>query len=230
MSRTDDWSSRGGTDATLLRRLMSRFSLFVREKQFAWFEQNVSFTANESVLDVGISTDESLPDTNFFEKRYPYPGNITIASVEDCKHLVHRYNVKSFVQISEKSPLPFADESFDIVVSWATVEHAGSRDQQEYFLRELLRVGKKVFVTTPDRLSIYEPHTTVFFLHYLPQRWFRAIAKKMGKHFWAQEKHLNILSFYDLRRMLYNTPITVERFKLFGIIPSHIIMYGKTRK
>lgn len=43
--------------------------------------------------------------THFFEKLYPYKGNITIASIEDCNFLVEKFGSKGFVQNKSKEPL-----------------------------------------------------------------------------------------------------------------------------
>ena len=65
--------------------------------------------------------------------------------------------------------LPFADGAFDVVHSNAVIEHVGGRDRQEAFVREALRVGRRVFLTTPNRWFPIEVHTRLPLVHWLPE-------------------------------------------------------------
>ncbi len=58
--------------------------------------------------------------------------------------------------------------SFDVVFSNAVIEHVGDRERQEALVREALRVGRRVFVTTPNRWFPIEVHTRLPFVHWLP--------------------------------------------------------------
>src|SRR3989344_2991884 len=224
MNISSHWSS-CGTDAHVIRRLMSYVSLRVRCKQYEYFIQLIRPGKNDSILDVGVSPNMRLHDTNFFEKQYPYKKRVTIASIENCQHIEKQFGLKRFVRIREDGKIPVADHSFDCVVSWATLEHTGNRISQYTFLQELCRVGKHVFVTTPDRLAIYEPHTTFFFLHWLPLPLFRRVARFLGKPFWAQEKNLNPLTFHEAQELAGRLGLTVMQWKICGVLPSHLIFY-----
>ena len=111
------------------------------------------------------------------------------------------------------------------MVSWATLEHVGSYKQQEDFINELLRVGKEVFITTPYRGTFYEPHSGFFFLHWLPLNLFRKICSFTGKQFWADEGNLNPLYVRDILKMKLDSKINIKVYKMFKIIPSHLIIY-----
>jgi hypothetical protein len=105
--------------------------------------------ANDKILDVGVTPDRTLIDSNFFEALYPHPSMITATSIEDASFLEEAYPGLRFVQTG-RDGLPFEDKAFDVVVSFAVLEHVGTADDQKRFVQELLRVGKKVFLTTPD--------------------------------------------------------------------------------
>ncbi len=51
----------------------------------------------------------------------------------------------------------------------AVLEHVGTRDDQLLFLREVRRVGRRVFLTTPNRHFPVEVHTRTPLLHWLPK-------------------------------------------------------------
>ena len=63
---------------------------------------------------------------------------------------------------------PFDDGSFDVVFSNAVIEHVGDRERQGQLVREALRVGRRVFLTTPNRWFPVEVHTRLPFVHWLP--------------------------------------------------------------
>src|SRR5947208_15220808 len=73
--------------------------------------------------------------------------------------------------------MPFPDKHFDIVFSNAVVERAGNSEDQAAFISEACRVGRRVFITTPNRWFPVEHHTAVPLLHYLPKRMYRVILR-----------------------------------------------------
>ena len=85
--------------------------------------------------------------------------------------------------------LPFADRTFDIVSSNAVVEHVGDRDRQRRFVEEAQRVGRHVFVTTPNRWFPLEVHTRLPLVHWLPDDVAGRAYDLAGKS-WARENHL----------------------------------------
>jgi len=71
--------------------------------------------------------------------------------------------------------LPFRDGAFDIVFSNSVIEHVGSAESQHNFAREVMRVGRAFWVQTPNRWFPIEQHLLTPLIHWLPQRWQRAI-------------------------------------------------------
>ncbi|TAK40065.1 MAG: class I SAM-dependent methyltransferase [Lysobacteraceae bacterium] len=68
--------------------------------------------------------------------------------------------------------LPFADDSFDVVVSNHVIEHVGEATQQVQHLRELFRVMRADgigYLAVPSRWMLVEPHFKLPFLSWLPQ-------------------------------------------------------------
>lgn len=149
------------------------------------FEEFMHPTQNDEVLDLGVTPDVTLEDSNFFEKYYPYKNKLTIASVEDCDFLKETYGLKEFVRNQSKEALPFKDKQFDILFCSAVLEHVGSRADQKFFLQECMRVADRIYLTTPNRYFPVEMHTFLLFLHWLPWRWFQKIVRKFvrGGHF-----------------------------------------------
>jgi SAM-dependent methyltransferase len=85
--------------------------------------------------------------------------------------------------------LPFADGEFDIVFSNAVIEHVGGRERQRGLVSEAIRVGRRVFITTPNRRFPVEVHTRLPFVHWLPDALSHRVYRATGREF-ATEVHL----------------------------------------
>lgn len=162
-------------------KLREFFAYKARKKMYIKFENFMNPKENDEVLDLGVTSDDELKDSNFFEKMYPYKKRLTIASIENCEFLVKKYGLKEFVQNSAKESLPFADEQFDILFCSAVLEHVGTREDQKFFLEECMRVSRKIFLTTPNRYFPIEMHTFLPLLHWLPWRLFQKIVPKIRR-------------------------------------------------
>jgi hypothetical protein len=66
--------------------------------------------------------------------------------------------------------LPFADQSFDLVYSNSVIEHLATAENQRRFASEARRVGRALFIQTPNRWFPIEPHFIAPFFHFLPKR------------------------------------------------------------
>jgi SAM-dependent methyltransferase len=80
--------------------------------------------------------------------------------------------------------LPFADDSFDVVVSNHVIEHVGDDGQQVRHLQEFARVmrpGGIGYLAVPSRWMLVEPHYKLPFLSWLPQPLADAYVRLAGK-------------------------------------------------
>ena len=139
-----------------------------------------------------------------------------------------KITIKKILKLDPNKKYPIKDNEYDLATSWATLEHVGNINDQKQFLNEVSRVSKKFFLTTPYKYFPYELHTGLFFLHWLPGKFFRKILKIMSKDFWANEKYLHLLSVSDVKKIIpKNKDIKVKLFYSFGFLPTHIIIYKK---
>jgi SAM-dependent methyltransferase len=203
----------------------SYFALRARRRMFDLFMSAMQPSASCSVLDLGVTPDRSLPESNFFERLYPYPHSLTAASIEDASFLEELYPGLRFVRIAP-GRLPFADSEFDIVFCSAVIEHVGDREAQRLFLGEILRVGRRFFLTTPNRQFPVEFHTLLPFLHWLPQPAHQAALRRLRLDFWARTENLNLLTPRALASLFpAHVSPTLFNYRLFGW-PSNIVAYG----
>lgn len=70
--------------------------------------------------------------------------------------------------------LPFADASFDVVISNHVIEHVGDASAQARHLTEIRRVLKPSgvgYLAVPNRWMLVEPHYRLMFLSWWPRDW-----------------------------------------------------------
>lgn len=209
-----------------LSSLRSHFAWKAREAMLQRFMTVFQISPQCKVLDIGVTPDLSLPESNHFEQRFPYPWNLTASSIEDVSALRTRFPQITFTQTSGER-LPFEDGQFDAVFCSAVIEHVGTRSQQAAFLAEVARVGRRYMLTSPNRWFPLEFHTILPLLHWLPQPAHQRILRALGKSFWAQTANLNLLSRADL--LAIRPPgvcMQVDAVTLLGW-PSNLIAWGE---
>ena len=184
-----------------LTRLKSVISHKARKKMYAHFISVMAPTKEDRVLDMGVTPDTSLVESNFFEKMYPYTHNITMSTIEDASALEGLFSGATFVQNQVGEDFPFPDKKFDVLFCSAVLEHVGDDGAQERFVHECIRVAKKVYLTTPNKLFPIEFHTYLPFVHYLPRSMHQKILRGLKMNFWAKTENLNLLT----RKKLYNS-------------------------
>jgi ubiquinone/menaquinone biosynthesis C-methylase UbiE len=96
-------------------------------------------------------------------------GSVESVDVVDVRVVTDGYR---FQQV-DGTRLPFADESFDAVVSNHVIEHTGDARDQRHHLAEIARVlrrGGAAYVAVPNRRGPVEPHFKLPLLSWLPRR------------------------------------------------------------
>ncbi len=184
-------------------------SIFNRKRKWKRFVETFPMTPTMKILDVGFSEKEYSPVDNFLEKHYPYPENITALGIDTPEEFPQRYPKVRVVQY-DGATFPFADASFDVCWSNAVLEHVGDKDRQLLFLREVQRVAKHAFLTTPNKHFPIEIHTRTPLLHFLPKRYFDTYLTRTGKA-WATGDYMHLLSARDIQMLLRKAGITQYR-------------------
>jgi len=209
-----------------LAALRSRYALKARQRMFDLFMEHFRPRAEDRVLDLGVTPNDTLPESNFFERLYPFRDNLTAASIEDAAAVERRFPGVTFVRI-DSGVLPFPDNHFDFLFCSAVVEHVGDHGRQRQFINEALRVSRGFLFTTPNRFFPVEFHTLLPFIHWLPQGLHQRLLRMMGKEFWAQTDNLNLLTPGSMYRLFpHCSELAVRSLRLFGW-PSNIVAYGR---
>lgn len=126
--------------------------------------------------------------------------------------------------------MQYPDQAFDLAYSNSVIEHLGTFENQKRFAAEVRRVGKQLFVQTPNRWFFIEPHFVAPFLHFLP--W--PIAKRLLRWFSfralvRQGDNINLRELADELRLLTEREVRslfpdceIHREKWFGMTKSFI--------
>jgi len=183
-------------------RLADAISLRSRRRKLHLFLDELRPTAETSVLDVGadelsFGEGDGCHTLNFFEEHYPWPERITALGLQDGAGFHARYPGIRYIQ-GDACALPFADGEFDVVFSNAVIEHVGGRERQRRLVSEALRVGRKVFITTPNRRFPVEVHTRLPLVHWLPDSLSHRAYRATGKEFATDVRLLTRRSFAEL--------------------------------
>jgi hypothetical protein len=125
--------------------------------------------------------------------------------------------------------MPFADGTFDVVVSNSVIEHVGDAGQQERFADEVRRVGARYWVQTPNRHFPIEPHFLFPGFQFLPrpiqsvvaQRWPYSWPKRYGNgpsEIEEEIRSIRLLAPSEMTRFFPDAAIYTER--VFGLTKS----------
>lgn len=206
-----------------------RIAHWQRRRMFARFMAYSVPGDSETILDVGATSDQTYTHSNYLEAWCPLKGRITAVGIDDASFLETLYPGMRYVPADGRE-LPFPDGAFDHVHSSAVLEHVGNRANQARFLRELWRVTRKsLFVTTPNRAFPVEFHTVLPLVHWLPPATFRALLRRIGRGFFADENNLNLMTAGDLGRCVQAAGIDgadVQSVSLLGW-PSNLLLAAR---
>lgn len=130
--------------------------------------------------------------------------------------------------------LPFANATFDLVLSEEVVEHVRPEAIAKYYsdAARVLRPDGVAYYTVPHRLVPYESHSRTWFIHYLPRTMALSIYGWMDKeHRNWMEKHVFLrwpgFHMHTLAKLYADTKdLTPERLRTL----SHFDYYDGPRK
>ena len=214
-----DYFSRGSR----FRSIATRVAYRARKAMYACIASEIALDASTTVLDVGLTPDTSLPDSNFFERHHPHGERIIGLSPEPIATLARVFPTVKLVQASG-TELPVRSSAVDVAVSFAVIEHVGTRDRQRQLVSEMLRVADAAVITTPNRWFPVELHTFLPLLHWLPRSAHRTVLRRLGMTFWAQEANLHLLSRTELADLVpADCRGTLLPFRLLGM-RSNLVM------
>ena len=186
-----------------------------REKRFSFFLKKFNKMQKPiSILDVGGKI-------NFWENRGLAGNNdykITVLNIEKEKSNYSNINCL----IGDATNLnQYKNKSFDIVHSNSVIEHLYNFNNQKKMASEIIRVGKKFIIQTPNKYFFIEPHYLLPFFQFLPKsmKFFILTKTKMSRlKRWDKEfakqyiKEIRLMNLKELKTLFPNCNVYYEKF------------------
>lgn len=144
-------------------------------------------------------------------------GNLNRTDMQEYSRLYKSWGPSAV--ILDGCRLPFRDQGIDVVFSNAVIEHL-TPNGQAAMAREIMRVGRSWFVTTPNFWYPIEMHNKLPLLQFLPRAAQLAIQKKLGT--WPVSDPINLLSARQLMKLLPGSTVRKVQVTFF---PETLIAY-----
>ena len=177
--------------------LSRRISASARSRMYNLMIERLGIGQSTTIVDVGVS-DEEGAETNMMEKLHPWRHNIVCAGLGTGEQLLKTYPDIRFVQTTPGSRLPFSDREFDVSCANAVLEHVGGAEARRFFISEMCRVARSVFITVPNRWFPIEQHTGIPLLHWNPGL-FRSALRGSRLRYWSDPANMDLLGRPALR-------------------------------
>jgi hypothetical protein len=199
----------------------------LRIKRFALFlEQINSLPRPVKILDVGGTG-------IFWERMGLLPGKdavITLLNINEHPFTNRDFNI---VTGDARNMTQFSDKEFDIAFSNSVIEHVGDFIRQSQMANEMKRVGKKIFLQTPDRYFPLEPHFLFPIFQFLPLKMkvWMVMHFKLGWYNRITEREkaidlcnsIRLLTKRDLLKLFPGAMIIKEKF--LGLTKSFVVLH-----
>lgn len=200
---------------TLVEPLMRHF----RRKRLKAFVSQFPELPNMEVLDVG----GRLMIWELIEREFGIsPKRLVILNHEEEK--ANSTGGCEFV-VGDGRDMVFSNDQFDLVFSNSVIEHVGDMSDMKAFASELCRVGRHVYVQTPNKWFPIEPHIIAFFIHWLPRGLYRRLSflslrwwslRNNRDRFYGIFDHIMLLSRGEVSELFPGMSIVDERFMLMS--------------
>lgn len=133
----------------------------------------------------------------YFAEKYAGALSVSAVDVQDQRITSGGFDFRLY----DGERLPFNDGKFDLIVSNHVIEHVGSRDNQQRHLSELARVlakGGTLYLATPSKWQIVEPHFRLPWLSWIPYSMRDKYVRLAGR---GERYDCNPLGHRELERM-----------------------------
>jgi hypothetical protein len=135
----------------------------LRKKRLALFKSFIgSVQSPLKILDVGGYAD-FWNNSGFLNEDI----ELTLINIDTSNSPIASSKIKCVVGDARNMKM-FSNKEFDIVYSNSVIEHVGSYNDQRQLADEVMRVGKRYFIQTPNLYFLIEPHFVFPLFQFLP--------------------------------------------------------------
>lgn len=199
--------------------LFETLSRVSRARKLELFDRLLRPTQNMRILDVGAQVEPGAAARGQLIDSYPWKERISALNIlPEHVRLIQEHYPDVDARVGDARQLPWPDKFFDVVWSNAVIEHVGGPDDQRAMAREIMRVGRRWFVTTPNRWYPFEFHLRLPLVTWLPWHGYLRCGRLLAyNHIEGRyrrgldQSHLRLLSAADLRRFFPGSRIIKQR-------------------
>jgi hypothetical protein len=201
------------------------------------FHDTMRPTESLRVLDVGAEVAATEGASPGFIDEYPWKARLSALNLlaQHVQLIRDRYPDVD-TRVGDARCLPWPDKHFDIVFSNAVIEHVGSFADQQKMAAEIIRVGKRWFVTTPNRWYPFEFHVRLPLVTWLPRHGYQWVGGFLSynhvcgryqfkvRH-WERYTGTRLLTAGELRRCFPESRVIKHRVTF---MPETLVVIGGT--
>jgi ubiquinone/menaquinone biosynthesis C-methylase UbiE len=150
--------------------------------------------------------------------------DVDAVDVQDNRLVLDGYR---YHQVND-AKLPFANETFDVVLTNHVIEHVGNEQEQRLHLAELRRVLRRDgigYLAVPNRWMLVEPHYKLAFLSWLPHAWRTPYLRGFGK---GKRYDCEPLQMGQLERLLADTGFQYQNLCISALRATFEIECGRS--
>jgi SAM-dependent methyltransferase len=149
--------------------LFSKLSLISRKRKLELFYTAIKPLEQTRVLDVGAEVNPNCNGELQLIDSYPWKENLAAINISSQQISdIKKHYPQIDARVGDALNLPWPDKYFDVVYSNAVIEHMGDFENQKKMAAEVMRVGKRWFITTPNRWYPFEFHSRLPLVTWLP--------------------------------------------------------------
>ena len=185
----------------------------------------------KDVLDIGTTSDNINASSNLIIKNLKNIKNLY--SISDQKVNLPHFDKTLQKSITESfSQNEINEFKSDLVISNATIEHVGNKENQKKMIDNMIKFSRKLFIIiTPNKFHPLDFHTKIPFIHWLPKIIHKKILKMLNLSFYAKEENLNLLSKSDILNLINKDEMEYEfKFIRLMFFKSNLIFIAKKTK
>ncbi len=195
----------------------------------ASFWEQMGFGSKEDLQTQNV---QKMPENKMLHKLVSITAVVKIYLLNQKKEAVkHRH----FISLAgdARNLQQFTDNSFDIAFSNSVIEHVGGWHDQQMMANEMLRVGKQLFIQTPNRFFPLEPHFLFPFFQFLPLKWRVFLVRNFNLGWYKRTpdrqqaekicRSIRLLTKKELRKLFPAATIYTERF--LCLAKSFVVMH-----
>ena len=182
--------------------IFTKLSRISRQRKLELFSATMKPDGQMAVLDVGA---EANPNGNRglqLIDSYSWKNNLCAINLSS-EHIsmINRHYPEIKATTGDACKLPWPDKHFDIIYSNAVIEHVGDFEKQKQMASEIMRVGKRWFVTTPNRWYPFEFHLRLPLVTWLPRHGYLLAGSIVGFNHKRKKYTFRMKKYSGLRLM-----------------------------